>query len=94
MLRGRETSLAARASTTQLVPSQFAPEASSVSQSKAQWMGHEKRGLMPIRLTQRAKWPNQRQSFHVQRFVTPSEGFPMASYMGRNKDPCIVCGCI
>ena len=49
---------------------------------------------MPTRITRRAKWPNQIQPFDIQRLVTPGEGFPEASYTGRNEEVRILCASI
>ena len=54
----------------------------------------EKRVLMPIRITPRAKWPKKMLLFDIQRVVTPDEGFPEASYTGRYKERRVLCGYI
>jgi len=49
---------------------------------------------MPIRITRRAKWKDNRQSLERKRLIAPLAGYPKASYTGRNEEARLLCGSI
>lgn len=69
-------------------------ESAPLRQPADQWPGFDRKVLMPIRITCRAKWRDRREVVEKQGLDALWAAYPKASYTDKNENPRVLCGSI